>query len=118
MKKILLSLFLCFFFTQIIFAKDPVFVNSYEQAIESEKNVLLVFSTDWCGYCSKLKKDFNKLDFSDYVVCVIDAEKDVVISKKYKINSYPTSVILNNKKEVSRKTGYSKDYNFWLEKNR
>ena len=111
--------FILMAFSTAVFAASPVFMDNYEEAVSSKnKNVLIVFGTDWCGHCVKLKKELNSLNLDDYVVCVVDAEERKDIRKKYSVSSYPTSIIINNEKEVSRKSGYDKAYKSWLESNR
>lgn len=102
------------------FAADAVFVDAYEKAVAREDaNVLVVFGTDWCTYCHKLEKDLKSLGLEDYTICVVDADKNKELRKQYGVKSYPTSVIVRNKKEVSRKSGYVRDeYENWLESNR
>ena len=98
-------------------AAEPVFVN-YEEAMESENSVV-IFGTDWCSNCVKLKKDLKNINFDKYVVCILDSEKEKDLSNQYQVNSYPTSVVIKKGKEVSRKIGYRKlDYQKWIDKNR
>lgn len=100
-------------------AADTTFVDSYENAVSKDTKVLLIFSTEWCGYCKKLKNDLKSSDLQGYTVCIVDAEKRKDLSKKHKVKSYPTSVIIKNHEETSRITGYEKkDYEEWLESNR
>jgi thioredoxin-like negative regulator of GroEL len=117
MKNLIIYLFL-FSFTTALSANEPVFVNNYEEAVKS-KNAVVIFGADWCGSCIKLKNEIKEINFDDYAVCVLDAEKEKNFSNQYKIRSYPTSIILKNGKEHSRKTGYKKsDYEIWLNQNR
>lgn len=97
---------------------EPNLTKSYEEALNSNKKALIIFSTDWCGYCERLKKDLKNTNTSNFIVCIVNAEKRNDLKKKYKVNSYPTSIIIENKKEIARKVGHNnKDYNYWLEKN-
>jgi thioredoxin-related protein len=100
-------------------AAETTFVESYEKAVSKDSNVLLIFGTEWCGYCKKLKNDLKSLNLSDYKICVIDAEKRKDLDQKYGIKSYPTSVIVRSNKEISRIIGYDKkEYKEWLDSNR
>lgn len=101
-------------------AAGPVFVEKYEDAVSDKKsNVLLVFGTDWCKYCKYLKKDMDSMNLDDYVVCFVNAQERKDLRSKYKIGSYPTSIIVRDEEEVSRKVGYeNKEYMDWLDTNR
>ena len=78
---------------------------------------LIIFSADWCKYCQYLKKDLSSFDLSEYEVEIVDVDKKNELSKKYKIQSLPTSIILYNDVEKSRMKGYEKNkYSNWLKK--
>ena len=96
------------------------YVQTYEQAMEIEnKKVLVIFGADWCLYCQKLKGDLNILDLDEYVVCMVDADERAELKIKHSFKMLPTSLILLNRKEISRKSGYLKqDYMGWLKKNK
>jgi len=104
----------------VCFASDPVFVENYEQAVAFENQpVLIIFSVEWCGSCVNLKNNINKMNLNDYVVCIVDAEERKDLRMEYNINSYPTSLIIKNKKEISRKIGYRKfEFERWLKQNK
>ena len=86
--------------------------------------MLLNFSgSDWCVYCKKLDKEvFNNRDFKDYarknLVCVVldfpfnkpqdDALKaqNTALARKYRVQGYPTIIILSPKGKLVQKTGY------------
>jgi thioredoxin-related protein len=96
------------------------YVQTYEQAMEIEnKKVLVIFGADWCQYCQKLKGDLDLLNLNEYVVCMVDADERLELKSKYSFNMLPTSLILLNRKKISRKSGYTKqDYMGWLKKNK
>lgn len=96
------------------------------QAVKDHKLVMLLFTgSDWCPPCIKLEKDvFASAEFATYaaknLVCVKSESlrktkqpEDVVkahqaLAKKYKLEGYPTLIILNAKGEkVGEKVGYS-----------
>ena len=94
------------------------YVQTYEQAMEIEnKKVLVIFGADWCQYCQKLKGDLNLFDLDEYVVCMVNADERAELKGKYSFKTLPTSLIILNRKEISRKSGYTKqDYMGWLKK--
>lgn len=119
MNKIILLIILSLGFTGICLSAPPIFENNYKQAIQKEGKILIIFSTDWCGHCKTLKKDMDSLNLDDYTVCMINPDVQKDLRKNYKINSYPTSVILEKGKEVARKSGYEKNsYQTWLQNNK
>lgn len=104
--------------------------DNYEKALAQakaeHKKVLLDFTgSDWCGWCIKLDKEvFSKPAFKEYadknlVLVTVDFPQGKKLSKetqeqndklqaKYKIQGYPTIIILDeNGKKVSE-GGYVK----------
>lgn len=81
--------------------------------------LILIFSADWCGYCKDLKRDITSIKpLEQSIVCILDVEKNSALVDKYQIKGLPTSVIIINNKEHSRKSGYKKrDYETWLNGN-
>lgn len=121
--KILLIIF-SVFFSSMVFGADSdaiIIYGDYDAAVslceQEDKPLLLIFSADWCGYCTKLKQDVL-IDNStkNYITCVIDTDMDKNLAKKHRARSLPTSVVLENNKETKRKTGYKNktDYTNWL----
>lgn len=119
MKKLILILATLLSLNSISHAEDLKTIN-YDQISENPShNVLLIFGTDWCGGCVKLKKEVDSLDLKDYLLCIVDAEERKDLSKKYDIKSYPTSIIVRNNSIVSKKIGYDKkEYSKWIESHR
>jgi len=95
---------------------SPMFVEKYEEAVAIQgKKILLVFGSEWCGYCTILKRDLKDMKLDGYVVCVVDVDQRPDLKRLYNTRLLPTSVILKEGKEVGRKQGYSKDqYEKWL----
>jgi thioredoxin-related protein len=92
---------------------------SLKKALEDHKNLVIVFTAEWCGYCKSLKKDLSNLIEDRYEVCFvdIDAKENKQLSNHFKIKLVPTSVMVDPKenKEIKRVEGYLKDkYINWL----
>ena len=69
---------------------------------------LLFFTARYCGKCFAIKKRINKLivqnQFNiDYEV--IDVEKDKDAVRKYKLEGIPTTIIMEDGKEIKRVFG-------------
>jgi thioredoxin-related protein len=92
---------------------------------KAEKRLLLVDFTgsDWCGWCMKLKGEvFDKQEFKteapkQFVLVELDyprqkelpdelKKQNGELQKRYKIEGYPTILILDSEGEVIAKTGY------------
>lgn len=102
-------------------SSSPVFAKNYEEAINLSENkpLLIIFGTDWCGYCVKLKKEIKDFDLTNYVICFVDADERKDLAKKFQVRSYPTSFVVKNKEVKNKKTGYKKsDYSNWIDQNR
>lgn len=90
-----------------------------KKALEDHKNLIIIFTAEWCGYCKSLKKDLSNLVEDRYAICVIDIDtkENKQLSDHFKIKLVPTSVMINPKenKEIKRVEGYLKDkYINWL----
>ena len=100
------------------------FGHALKEAKKNSKYLLLNFSgSDWCVYCKKLDKEvFNNKDFQKYArknfVCVILdfpfnkpqdetlKSQNTALAGRYRVQGYPTIVILNSKGKLVQKTGY------------
>ena len=95
-----------------------------QQATAENKYILMDFSgSDWCGWCIKLDDDvFSKQEFVDYaqehlVSVLVDfprtteqspeqEQANKALAEKYKVEGFPTVLILNPKGELVARTGY------------
>ena len=100
------------------------FRQALKKAKENSKYLLLNFSgSDWCVYCKKLDKEvFSQKAFQKYArknfVCVIldfpfksaqDEDlkaQNTALAGRYRVQGYPTIVILNSRGKLVQKTGY------------
>src|SRR5882672_5780311 len=94
------------------------------QAKKENKLVMLDFTgSDWCGWCIKLNKEvFSKPEFAKYakdnlLLVEVDfphAKKQTeelkkaneALLDKYKVDGYPTIIVLNSQGEKIGETGY------------
>jgi thioredoxin-related protein len=95
-----------------------------KRAKDEKKDILADFTgSDWCGWCIKLKKEvFDQPEFQEYakkhlIMLELDfphnkqlpakeKEQNQKLAEEYKIEGYPTILLINSKgKEVAR-TGY------------
>lgn len=80
---------------------------------DGKRVVLVDFYTTWCGPCKKLDqttwKDSGVLDWlaKEAVALKVDAEKDEPLAAKYRVNAYPTLLLLTpDGAELDRLVGY------------
>ena len=66
---------------------------------------LLKFSATWCGPCKSLANNFKHVDLGDVELVSIDIEENEASAIQYGIRGVPTLVLLEDDKEVKRKTG-------------
>jgi len=123
--KYIFVVLLVFFVSPLTIAANQEAVIIYENhniavdiSKEQNKPLLLIFSADWCDYCTKLKTEIlTTNETSDYVSCIIDVDNNKDLVKKYKVRILPTSIVIKNGEQVIKsKTGFKgeKDYLKWL----
>ena len=97
------------------------------KAAKEGKLLLVDFSgSDWCPWCIKLddevfsKKEFVKTAQMDFVLVMVDSPRNKEklskkarkqnpgLVKKYKINRYPTVLVMDAEGNVVARTGYRK----------
>ena len=94
------------------------------KAKEEKKLVMLDFTgSDWCGWCIKLNKEvFSKPEFAEYasknlVLVEVDFPRtkklsaelkkaNAALQEKYKIQGYPTIIVLNSDGKKVGELGY------------
>lgn len=115
--KILQILFLtsiCLFGS--ICLSEEVTINdikiAQEQAKETNTELLLVFTADWCTYCTYLKNDLMaNMDMINekYTVCFVDFDSNPELARKYKVTSIPVSIAFDDK-VYYKKVGYGRNF--------
>lgn len=93
-------------------------------AKELNKDILLIFETEWCSTCKTFKKESvfeNDQSIDDYILCFLDIEKDKEIADQYMVRSLPYYLIVDSEGNVKKKgSGYKSKKTFlnWLLPNR
>jgi len=103
------------------------------QAKKENKLVMLDFTgSDWCGWCKKLDAEvFSKSDFSEYakknlVLVEVDFPRfkklsadqqkaNNALQEKYKIEGYPTIIVLDGEGKQVGQTGYKPSPKLFIE---
>jgi|GEM_PF-2554978 len=120
MKKLLFSFLIMFILTNASLAGnvDTAWYDSLSEGLRianvENRDIIVDFYTDWCGWCKRLSKEvFSTKEFKDFtknrfVLVKINAEDYRKTTKKYRISGYPSILILDNYgKEVDRVVGYA-----------
>lgn len=107
---------------------EPEWITDYQKAIaiskETGKTIFVNFTgSDWCIWCVRLKNEvFKQQEFKDYadanlVLLELDFPRNLPQTEalkkqnnellgKFKVNGFPTIVLLNSKGEEINRTGY------------
>jgi len=104
LKILLVAVMLTAFFCPVVWSEENWLTNLDEglkKAKEVNKRVLVDFTATWCGWCTKLKNEvFEKDEFQKYsgdnlILVSIDADQNKELVDKYKVEGFPTVLILS-----------------------
>ncbi len=82
--------------------------DNFEQAVSSNKNVIVQFSADWCGPCKMLTpvlENFVKTN-DEYSVFKVDISDSLDLAKKYSVQSIPKVVLFTNGIQTKDAVGF------------
>jgi thioredoxin-like negative regulator of GroEL len=120
----LLAALICLHHTGCL-SSDPVtevpapITGEDSSAKKEDTKVLVVFGAGWCKHCQVLKSDLGAMNTKRFAIDMVDVDEEPELKRKNNIRSLPTSIILFNGKEESRKVGYEKaEFSKWLDDNR
>jgi thioredoxin-related protein len=114
------------FLTITLNAEPPVFVHDMLDAIalseHSNKQILVVFTADWCKQCQVMKKDITDSPdmVSDTIVCYLDLDSNKELAKEYQVKTIPDYCILRKRIQIRRTRGYTTKEKFikWFQNDR
>lgn len=107
-------------------ANDSFILTSFKDAKflseSTGKPIILIFGTNNCRFCTKLKSDLFseplKSATDKYIICYLDLDDNPELKQEYKVSIIPDSRILKNNKQTSKIKGYSpENYYNWLKNN-
>ena len=78
------------------------------EAINNEKETLILFSADWCGPCKAIKPTLEKIEESlseSYNFIKVDISVVEETTKRFNIRNLPTCVLTKAGKEIGRFSG-------------
>lgn len=113
-------------FASAVRAEEPFATGGFKEACATARKtnriVLIDFYTTWCGPCILLdQKTWSDKGVRSWLVKTavcrkIDAEKETALAERYKINAYPTILLLKpDGKEIDRLVGYRDPASFLVE---
>lgn len=74
------------------------------EKIKNNKKIILYYYADWCGMCTKISKDMDKLidENKDIEIIKIDTEIEKDLKEEYNIEAIPTLILIKNQEEIDR----------------
>ena len=91
---------------------EPITVAKFDETIASSKLTMVDFYTTWCGPCKRMDPFVKQIgaDMADQVtVLQIDAEAQMDIADRYRLQGYPTLIFFKGGQVVYTSLGYQ-DY--------
>lgn len=82
-------------------------INYNEILDTTDEKILIKFSTKWCGPCKTYTPIFEQFTMENSnVKCLsIDCNEEPDIAHKFNVLAIPTTMVVKNKKELTRKVG-------------
>lgn len=83
-------------------------VETFNQAINSSKKVLVDFGADWCPPCKVMEPRLKKLQekhAEKFTLVKVDGGRDEDLLKIYKVTALPVFILFRDGKPVWRKEG-------------
>lgn len=75
--------------------------STFEEALKSNKKILIMFYAPWCGHCTNMKPAFAEAaqalkKSGGGILAAVDCTVNMKIQEKYKINGFPTIKYFEN----------------------
>ncbi|MEM9548214.1 MAG: thioredoxin [Bacteroidota bacterium] len=76
---------------------------TFNEAIQTDKGILLDFYASWCGPCKVLSPIIDELaeEYKDRaIIAKVDSERNPQLSTHFRIKSIPTLIFIKDKKVI------------------
>lgn len=82
--------------------------DAVEKSKRQGRDLLVVFTAEWCGPCRRLKHDLarNESLRRDLLVCVVDLDKQRSLSDLHGVQGIPDLRLFRQGEQVKHATGY------------
>ncbi len=82
--------------------------DAVAQSKREGKDLLVLFTADWCGPCRRLKRDLAGADAfrRDVLICVVDCDKQKELSNLHQVRGIPDLRLYREGEQVKHTTGY------------
>ena len=82
-------------------------MEELENYIKNNKRVIIDIYASWCGPCNKFAPLYEKFAAKYPEICCIkvDGDKVPAVRNKYKVNGYPTFVLIKNGTKIKQFSG-------------
>ena len=81
--------------------------NFENEAVKSDKSVLIDFFAAWCGPCRMVSPIMEEIagERNDIKVCKVDVDNEPELAMRFKVVSIPTIIVLKNGTVVNKMVG-------------
>lgn len=81
--------------------------GDFQNAINSNSNVIVQFSADWCGPCKRLSHVLENFASTrdDLSVFKVDVEQSQILAEQFEIKSIPKVVLFRNGSQINESIG-------------
>ena len=81
--------------------------ENFNDALSSDKKVLIDFYADWCGPCRMVSPIVDEIaqEHPEYLICKINVDEQSELAAKFMVSSIPTLVVLKDGEIVNQSTG-------------
>lgn len=98
--------------------KQQIVAQNYQDALKKSSElgipVLVMFETDWCGWCKKMKQETLpntkvKAALKNYIIVHVNTDNNRFVARKFGVRGLPSYVITNYREANLKKGSGYKD---------